>query len=129
MMPLVSWQHTTCQLNDKIGTAFLVKGFFNCLFVNWLYCGLLYFVGKFCPVGQRTYSDADESVADPNDGVFWQNYVNDTSVWFGVTIHVKQATEARSPKNRRPNKKPEIKPTAEDLDRELEAYMKRPVSA
>uniref|UniRef100_A0A7E4UTZ0 FoP_duplication domain-containing protein n=1 Tax=Panagrellus redivivus TaxID=6233 RepID=A0A7E4UTZ0_PANRE len=45
------------------------------------------------------------------------------------TIHKKQATEIRSPKNRRPNKKTEVKPTADDLDRELEAYMKRPVSA
>uniref|UniRef100_A0A7E4V2W4 FoP_duplication domain-containing protein n=1 Tax=Panagrellus redivivus TaxID=6233 RepID=A0A7E4V2W4_PANRE len=45
------------------------------------------------------------------------------------TIHEKQATKTRSPKNRRPNKKPEVKPTVENLDRELEAYMKRPVSA
>uniref|UniRef100_A0A7E4VI68 FoP_duplication domain-containing protein n=1 Tax=Panagrellus redivivus TaxID=6233 RepID=A0A7E4VI68_PANRE len=41
----------------------------------------------------------------------------------------KYATVTLSPKNRRPNKKVEVKPTAEDLDRELEAYMKRPGSA
>uniref|UniRef100_A0A7E4VE19 FoP_duplication domain-containing protein n=1 Tax=Panagrellus redivivus TaxID=6233 RepID=A0A7E4VE19_PANRE len=46
------------------------------------------------------------------------------------TITKKPSTVTRSPpKNRRPNKKAEAKPTAEDLDRDLEAYMKRPISA
>uniref|UniRef100_A0A7E4ZT98 FoP_duplication domain-containing protein n=1 Tax=Panagrellus redivivus TaxID=6233 RepID=A0A7E4ZT98_PANRE len=45
------------------------------------------------------------------------------------TIHKKQYPVTRAPpKNRRPNQKAEVKPTADDLDRELEAYMKRPVS-
>uniref|UniRef100_A0A7E4ZV07 FoP_duplication domain-containing protein n=1 Tax=Panagrellus redivivus TaxID=6233 RepID=A0A7E4ZV07_PANRE len=58
------------------------------------------------------------------------SYTNRRSPKATKTVTKKHATVTRSPpKNRRPNKKVEAKPTAEDLDRELEAYMKRPVSA
>uniref|UniRef100_A0A7E4VH73 FoP_duplication domain-containing protein n=1 Tax=Panagrellus redivivus TaxID=6233 RepID=A0A7E4VH73_PANRE len=58
------------------------------------------------------------------------SYTNRRSPKATKTITKKHATVTRSPpKNRRPNKKTEAKPTAEDLDRELEAYMKRPGSA
>uniref|UniRef100_A0A7E4VE40 FoP_duplication domain-containing protein n=1 Tax=Panagrellus redivivus TaxID=6233 RepID=A0A7E4VE40_PANRE len=57
------------------------------------------------------------------------SYTNHRSPKAAKTITKKPSTVTLSPKNRRPNKKTETKPTAEDLDRELEAYMKRPGSA
>uniref|UniRef100_A0A7E4VE14 Gag-pol polyprotein n=1 Tax=Panagrellus redivivus TaxID=6233 RepID=A0A7E4VE14_PANRE len=59
-----------------------------------------------------------------------RSYTNRRSPKAAKTITKKYATVTRSPpKNRRPNKKVEAKPTAEDLDRDLEAYMKGPISA